>query len=125
MKIYNQQNYQSPNFQMKIRGLDHQYFRCVPNIMKQNLLMNAEKNTIADFTVEFIPMCDQWVFLKKIKDGIGAIVDYFPSQYTPAEIVKTFTKAYIPEYRVMAKSLRKETNREEAQKLFGEHQKWI
>ncbi len=115
-------NTQSPNFQMKIKGLESSYFSKVPSQFKRDLLLKAEKNT-DDFIVEFIPTDDNWVFLRKIKDGIGAIVDYFPNQYTPVEIIKTFTKAYIPEYRVMAKALRAETNKDEAQKFYREHSK--
>ena len=114
-------NSQSPNFQMKIKGLDDNYFKRVPPKMKQELMAKAEQAGGADFLVEFVPTKDNWIFLKKVKEGVGAIVDYFPSQYTPVEVVKTFTKAYIPEHRIMAKALRNDTNKIKAQQVFREH----
>ena len=115
----------SPNFGMKIKGLDRRYFKEVPRKMTANLIEKAEQNTKADFTIEFLPTKDNWVFLKKIDTEGARIVDYFPWQYTPAEVVKTFTKAFIPDNRIMGKSIRKEMNAAEAQRLYKLHTKKI
>ena len=120
MKIVNNQQV---TFGMKIKGLDKNYFQSIPKHLSSNLVEKAEKNTNADFTIEFVPTSDNWVFLKKIDAKGERIVDYFPNQYSPADIVRTFTKAYIPDYRVMAKKLRNEYYASEAQRLYGIHSK--
>lgn len=114
-------NNQSISFGMKIKGLDKKFFQTIPKRISTDLVEKAEKNTNADFTIEFIPTKDNWVFLKKIDNNGARIVDYFPNQYTPLDIVKIFTKAYIPDYRIMGKKLRNEIGAIEAQKLYGIH----
>ena len=39
----------------------------------------------------------------------------------PEDIVKTFTKTYIPERRIAAKMLRNETNSNKAQFVYRQH----
>ena len=113
-------NYSSPSFGMKVVGLEHRYFDVVPKKIKDELITKAQ-NCKKDFTVEFVPTDDNWVFLKKVTDNFSKVVDYFPSQYTPREIVNTFIKAFIPDYRLMSKSLVKETNSQAAQNLYKKH----
>lgn len=114
-------NNQSPTFRMNIKGLEHRYFNNVPPELKQELIDKANAAVNKDFTVEFLPMKDNWVFLRKTTPEKSSIVEYFPAGYTPMDIVKTFLKAYIPERRVMAKSLVSETNRNVAERYYNKH----
>ena len=114
-------NQHSPNFQMKVKGLEHPYFSKVSNKMKNELVAKAEAAKNTDFTVEFLPAPDNWVFLKKTIGQQEAIVDYFPLAYKPEDIVKTFTKTYIPERRIAAKTLRNTNFNYKALVAYKEH----
>lgn len=118
MQIRNQQ---SPNFKMNVKGLENRYFETVSKKLKDELLLKASTTEGTNFTVEFIPTKDNWVFLRKTVDDKSRIVDYFPPAYNPKDIVTTFLKAYIPQHRIMAKSLQTEVKANAAQAIYRQH----
>lgn len=108
----------SPNFGMKLKGLDNPYFKNVSKSLIQEVKTKAERQPNTDYTIEFIPAKDNFVFLRKLFNGQNYLVEYFPKGYTPEEVVKTFLKAMLPEYRVMGKMLRQETNKLNTERVY-------
>ncbi len=111
----------SPNFGMKLKGLEHPYFANVPEGLVKELKTKAMHAPNTNYTIEFIPTKDEFVFCKKIVDDKEYMVEYFPKGYTPFDVIRTFTKAILPEYRVMGKEFRAETKRTESERMYKKH----
>ncbi len=121
----NKINRQSPNFQMKVQGLENSYFAEVPQKLKNTLIQKAAQVPNTDFIIYFMPTSSRTVFLQKIQGGTKKIVEYFPPAYTPEEIVKTFITTYIPSHRILAKSLINESQAFAAQKEYKKIFSWV
>lgn len=117
----NSVNTNSPNFGMKLKGLERPYFSNVPKSMINELKAKAMLAPNTNYTIEFIPTKDEFVFCKKIIDDKEYMVEYFPKGYSPFDVIRTFTKAILPEYRVMGKEFRAETNRTMSEILYSKH----
>ena len=111
-------NTKSPSFGMKLKGLDNPYFNDVSKTLKKELKQKALHTPNTNYTVEFVTTPEQFVFLKKIVGKNEYMVEYFPKGYTPTDVVRTFLKAILPEYRVMGKIFRNETGRKESEKIY-------
>ena len=114
-------NQSSPNFKMNVKGLDHPYFKRVPQILKDEILNKASKVTTSKFDIEFIPLKDNWVFLKKTIGNRQVMVDYFPAGFTPSDVAHTFYhRGILPNY-VMAKCIINEINSKKVLDLYNKH----
>ena len=114
-------NQSSPNFRMNVKGLNHSYFNEVPNKLKNAINKRAGLVTSSDFSVEFLPMKNNWVFLRKISGDKSTIVDYFPAGYNSYDIAQTFySRCILPRF-VMAKNIINETNAKEAQAMYQKY----
>lgn len=111
----------SPNFGMRIQGLNNPRFQSVPKELINELTTKALQTPNTNYTIEFVPAKNDFIFVKKILDNKSYFVDYFPKGYTPTDIVKTFIKAILPERRVLGKLFRQEANRITAERLYRQN----